>query len=142
MWRVLSLSDLIFKNQAMSTRDKDKEPQFVNDLLRTEFHKCVFTSAVCLSPGRTHECCRKFMSKFIKVCYTLSTFAGRADGVSLNRTVTDYAVLLLCIIGCFPGTFYSAVHARGCPPNTFTVALCYIVFTRAQDKVRLDAPWQ
>ena len=25
----------------MNTRDKDKEPQFVNDLLRTEFHKCV-----------------------------------------------------------------------------------------------------
>ncbi|KAI0629480.1 Pre-mRNA-splicing factor Cwf15/Cwc15 [Trametes polyzona] len=39
--------DLIFKNQAMNTRDKDKEPQFVNDLLRTEFHK-------------------KFMAKFIK----------------------------------------------------------------------------
>ncbi|KAL1945486.1 hypothetical protein VTO73DRAFT_2337 [Trametes versicolor] len=39
--------DLIFKNQAMSSRDKDKEPHFVNDLLRTEFHK-------------------KFMAKFIK----------------------------------------------------------------------------
>ncbi|KAK7436530.1 complexed with cef1p [Stygiomarasmius scandens] len=38
--------DLIFKNQAMSTRDKP-QGQFVNDLLRTEFHK-------------------KFMSKFIK----------------------------------------------------------------------------
>ncbi|KAJ3797148.1 Cwf15/Cwc15 cell cycle control protein [Lentinula aff. detonsa] len=39
--------DLIFKNQAMNTRDKP-QGQFVNDLLRTEFHK-------------------KFMSKFIKV---------------------------------------------------------------------------
>ncbi|PCH36631.1 Cwf15/Cwc15 cell cycle control protein [Wolfiporia cocos MD-104 SS10] len=40
--------DLIFKNQAMNTRDKDKASgQFVNDLLRTEFHK-------------------KFMAKFIK----------------------------------------------------------------------------
>ncbi|KAJ3773519.1 Cwf15/Cwc15 cell cycle control protein [Lentinula raphanica] len=38
--------DLIFKNQAMSTRDKP-QGQFVNDLLRTEFHK-------------------KFMAKFIK----------------------------------------------------------------------------
>ena len=38
--------DLIFKNQAMSSRDKDKEPQFVNDLLRTEFHKCVATQFV------------------------------------------------------------------------------------------------
>jgi len=39
--------DLIFKNQAMNHRDKDKNGQFVNDLLRTEFHK-------------------KFMAKFIK----------------------------------------------------------------------------
>jgi len=38
--------DLIFKNQAMATRDKP-QGQFVNDLLRTEFHK-------------------KFMQKFIK----------------------------------------------------------------------------
>jgi len=38
--------DLIFKNQAMATRDKG-QGQFVNDLLRTEFHK-------------------KFMQKFIK----------------------------------------------------------------------------
>ncbi|KIY51465.1 Cwf15/Cwc15 cell cycle control protein [Fistulina hepatica ATCC 64428] len=40
--------DLIFKNQAMASRDKP-ERGFVNDLLRTEFHK-------------------KFMAKFIKVC--------------------------------------------------------------------------
>ncbi|KAI0941555.1 hypothetical protein AcW1_003421 [Taiwanofungus camphoratus] len=34
--------DLIFKNQAVNSRDKDKASgQFVNDLLRTEFHKCV-----------------------------------------------------------------------------------------------------
>ncbi|KAG7440539.1 Cwf15/Cwc15 cell cycle control protein [Guyanagaster necrorhizus] len=39
--------DLIFKNQAMDTRNKP-EGQFVNDLLRTQFHK-------------------KFMAKFIKV---------------------------------------------------------------------------
>ncbi|KAL1759844.1 Pre-mRNA-splicing factor Cwf15/Cwc15 [Schizophyllum commune] len=38
--------DLIFKNQAMDTRDKN-DRGFVNDLLRTEFHK-------------------KFMAKFIK----------------------------------------------------------------------------
>ncbi|KAF8647833.1 hypothetical protein AX16_006523, partial [Volvariella volvacea WC 439] len=38
--------DLIFKNQAINTPDKT-QGQFVNDLLRTEFHK-------------------KFMSKFIK----------------------------------------------------------------------------
>ncbi|TFK45395.1 Cwf15/Cwc15 cell cycle control protein [Heliocybe sulcata] len=35
--------DLIFKNQAVSSREKDaRSGQFVNDLLRTEFHKCVF----------------------------------------------------------------------------------------------------
>jgi len=40
--------DLVFKNQAISSRDKDKASgHFVNDLLRTEFHK-------------------KFMAKFIK----------------------------------------------------------------------------
>ncbi|EPQ55473.1 Cwf15/Cwc15 cell cycle control protein [Gloeophyllum trabeum ATCC 11539] len=40
--------DLIFKNQAVNSRDKDgRQGQFVNDLLRTEFHK-------------------KFMAKFIK----------------------------------------------------------------------------
>lgn len=35
-----TLSDLIFKDQAMSSRD-GKGGRFVNDLLRTEFHKCV-----------------------------------------------------------------------------------------------------
>lgn len=34
--------DLIFKNQAMNSR-KNEGGQFVNDLLRTEFHKCVHT---------------------------------------------------------------------------------------------------
>ncbi|KAH8096785.1 Cwf15/Cwc15 cell cycle control protein [Cristinia sonorae] len=42
--------DLIFKNQAINNKDKDRNGQFVNDLLRTEFHK-------------------KFMAKFIKVFY-------------------------------------------------------------------------
>jgi hypothetical protein len=37
--------DLIFKNQAISQRDKDnRKGEFVNDLLRTEFHKYVFVS--------------------------------------------------------------------------------------------------
>jgi hypothetical protein len=34
-------ADLIFKNQANGTSEKPTG-QFVNDLLRTEFHKCVF----------------------------------------------------------------------------------------------------
>ena len=37
--------DLIFKNQAMSSR-KNEGGQFVNDLLRTEFHKYVRTQNV------------------------------------------------------------------------------------------------
>ncbi|EED79473.1 predicted protein [Postia placenta Mad-698-R] len=46
--REAEIANLIFKNQAMSARDKDKASgKFVNDLLRTEFHK-------------------KFMAKFIK----------------------------------------------------------------------------
>ncbi|KAJ7125405.1 Pre-mRNA-splicing factor Cwf15/Cwc15 [Mycena epipterygia] len=43
--------DLIFKNQAISTRDKPTH--FVNDLLRTEFHK-------------------KFMAKFIKLSIVMN----------------------------------------------------------------------
>jgi len=39
--------DLIFKNQAMSSRDKGTG-NFVNDLLRTEFHKCVISISVAL----------------------------------------------------------------------------------------------
>jgi protein CWC15 len=33
------LADLIFKNQAVSDKDNPRAGQFVNDLLRTEFHK-------------------------------------------------------------------------------------------------------
>jgi protein CWC15 len=33
------LADLIFKNQAASDKDNPRGGQFVNDLLRTEFHK-------------------------------------------------------------------------------------------------------
>lgn len=44
---VMFLPDLIFKNQAMSSRDKDKgSGHFVNDLLRTEFHKYVTVTAI------------------------------------------------------------------------------------------------
>lgn len=39
--------DLIFKNQAVGIDDKPKKGEFVNDLLRSEFHK-------------------KFMNRFIK----------------------------------------------------------------------------
>ena len=33
------LADLIFKDQAASDKDNPRRGQFVNDLLRTEFHK-------------------------------------------------------------------------------------------------------
>ena len=32
-------SDLVFKNQAVNEKDNPRGGQFVNDLLRTEFHK-------------------------------------------------------------------------------------------------------
>lgn len=40
-----SFQDLIFKNQAMSSR-KNEGGQFVNDLLRTEFHKYVHIQTI------------------------------------------------------------------------------------------------
>lgn len=58
--------DLIFKNQAMNTRDKP-QGQFVNDLLRTEFHKYVIFLAYPVFWTNRILLCRKFMSKFIKV---------------------------------------------------------------------------
>lgn len=57
--------DLIFKNQAMATRDKP-QGQFVNDLLRTEFHKYVRSSSRDRTSFSRHYG-RKFMQKFIKV---------------------------------------------------------------------------
>lgn len=57
--------DLIFKNQAMATRDKG-QGQFVNDLLRTEFHKYVYLNLICIRL-LTKLVSRKFMQKFIKV---------------------------------------------------------------------------
>lgn len=41
-------TDLIFKNQAMNSREKEKASGgFVNDLLRTEFHKYVVVFTNC-----------------------------------------------------------------------------------------------
>lgn len=39
--------DVIFKNQARGTDDKGKKPEFINDVLRSHFHK-------------------KFMSKYVR----------------------------------------------------------------------------
>ena len=44
---VILVLDLIFKNQAMNQRDKG-QGHFVNDLLRTEFHK--FVLSCCCDP--------------------------------------------------------------------------------------------
>lgn len=64
------LPDLIFKNQAMSSRDKDKgSGHFVNDLLRTEFHKYVTVTHRLSSLLNLSY--RKFMAKFIKVSFCL-----------------------------------------------------------------------
>jgi len=59
MLTMLYSVDLIFKNQAMSTRDKP-QGQFVNDLLRTEFHKYVqfflifLHFLICMSFQKVH----------------------------------------------------------------------------------------
>lgn len=45
------ITDLIFKNQAMG--NKEKGGDFVNDLLRTEFHKYV-SSVLCHRPPNSH----------------------------------------------------------------------------------------
>lgn len=60
--------DLIFKNQAVGVDDKPKK-EFVNDLLRTEFHRELravaiprgkrLTASTRLAPG-------KFMAKFVR----------------------------------------------------------------------------
>lgn len=52
----------------MSSRDKDKgSGQFVNDLLRTEFHKYVRSACSIERHLADASCIRKFMAKFIKV---------------------------------------------------------------------------
>lgn len=57
----------------MSSRDKDRQSgQFVNDLLRTEFHKY---AVICprLTPFVLNiSSYRKFMAKFIKVRLSLA----------------------------------------------------------------------
>lgn len=56
---VTRFEDLIFKNQAISQRDKDnKKSEFVNDLLRTEFHKYVHCIAIFTSGAAPSLPCR------------------------------------------------------------------------------------
>ena len=43
--------DLIFKNQAAGVDDKPKKGEFVNDLLRSEFHKKFMLKSVDVYPG-------------------------------------------------------------------------------------------
>jgi hypothetical protein len=46
------VADLIFKNQAAGTEDKNKKKEFVNDLLRTEFHRKFMGKCVDLPLSR------------------------------------------------------------------------------------------
>ena len=62
----MHFTDLIFKNQAMDQKSQN-QGNFVNDLLRTEFHKYVFALS---GPDLHSSHCRKFMAKFIKVSLT------------------------------------------------------------------------
>ena len=50
--------DVIFKNQARGTEERGKKKEFVNDLLRSDFHKKFMVSADILSP----RCCQAGVS--------------------------------------------------------------------------------
>lgn len=45
--------DVVFKNQARGTEDKNKKKEFVNDLLRSDFHKRFMVSR--MTPALLHE---------------------------------------------------------------------------------------
>ncbi|KAG8218225.1 Cwf15/Cwc15 cell cycle control protein-domain-containing protein [Butyriboletus roseoflavus] len=77
--------DLIFKNQAMNQREKSG--QFVNDLLRTEFHK-------------------KFMAKFIKV---RAWFPLALPSVQSTPTVSSFKSLLCTSLPAFSGVSPSSL---------------------------------
>jgi hypothetical protein len=70
--RLFVLPDVIFKNQAMNQKTPG-QGSFVNDLLRTEFHRFVDTFSM-YSQVLTDKPYRKFMAKFIKVCSNLHPY--------------------------------------------------------------------
>lgn len=47
--------DVIFKNQARGTDDKNKKKEFVNDLLRSDFHKRFMVSLTVLACATNNE---------------------------------------------------------------------------------------
>jgi hypothetical protein len=118
------MADLIFKNQAAEQRDKSG--QFVNDLLRTEFHKYVlalFTPVLCSPYPPTDFPRRKFMSKFIKVSCVLSTDIPHSQCCS---TPNSDAIFLYYHVGVPMGYVVIAV-IRGLLPSAFA----YLLFHRA-----------
>lgn len=40
--------DVVFKNQARGTEDRGKKKEFINDMLRSDFHK-KFMVSICLA---------------------------------------------------------------------------------------------
>jgi protein CWC15 len=69
--------DVIFKNQARGTDDKNKKKEFVNDLLRSDFHK-------------------KFMVCFLR---TESAWIGISTNIIIEqvRPIDCFAVIILCL---------------------------------------------
>lgn len=51
--------DVVFKNQARGTEDRNKKKEFINDMLRSDFHKKFMVSSYITDPGRreslTHQ---------------------------------------------------------------------------------------
>ena len=43
--------DVVFKNQARGTEDKNKKKEFINDMLRSDFHK-KFMVSISIVPRR------------------------------------------------------------------------------------------
>ena len=77
---------------------KDKNGQFVNDLLRTEFHKSVVYPWSFLHPRLMPLFNRKFMAKFIKV-----------------RVLCPYRVPHSSHDACFSVMYVSFIRIVHCP---------------------------
>lgn len=89
-----SSQDLIFKNQAMNSR-KNEGAQFVNDLLRTEFHKYVHMQTV--SQWKFTRCYRKFMTKFIKVCVVILVHGPPSNHITSVINILCSFAHVMCI---------------------------------------------
>ena len=83
----------------MNSRDKDKPSgQFVNDLLRTEFHK--YVSFLLGMKSIPIFVTRKFMAKFIKVLPVLLCSLSATDN-NLSSNLLDIVFRIACTVVVF-----------------------------------------